>query len=322
MKLHLPVLHLCLSALLVLPATAFAGPNASAKFLVHLAAPTNKNFCARGVPAGCDQVVTQGSLTPGLYYYAHVLLADGMATAGFSGAAFGIDYDGATESGVDVYSWHLCADTESPSPGWPATGTGNTVAWNAGNCQNSEPEGPGTGVLVTAGYFYMGSYTPDALRLTPPPSGTATVTSCGGIVDVIAPVDSCGYFPFGYAEFGTGPGWNPCDFYRSYVTYCPCQISGPPIVTPGSASNTYFWADPPVNIVEHLGWYVTGNATIVGPAENTLSVQVTAGAPGTFTLHLNATGTHYTQSCTKEVTVDSGVPAAVTTWGRIKSLYR
>jgi hypothetical protein len=281
--------------------------------LVHLLAPTTKASCIRSAarPA-CNQVSVNGNLYPALYF-AHILVAEANATAGVSGASFGIEYG----APIQIYDWVLCADSEMQGSGWPASGSGNQVAWNSGNCQRFEPGGAGTGVVANAGYFYMAAYDVSRLSVTPVPGDSrAFVTSCEGIVDEIAVVDSCNYNPFGSAGFGE-PGFQPCPGLRS----CPCQISGPPILDPG-AQGTYSTAQSAFSIP---AWSIDGNGTILGPA-NAWSIQVEAGGSGTFTLSLNLTNPgipHFPGTeCEKTVTVDSGVPAVPSTWGGIKSLYR
>jgi hypothetical protein len=302
--------------LVLLPGLAEGGPNADAKILLHLAAPTARNACSRR-PA-CASTVTYGlSLYP-LYYFAYVLVGEAAQATGASGVSFGIQYNSGAWSGLYMHSWHLCADAESPTAGWPASGTGNTVSWNSEtNCQRTEPGGAGTGVVATAGYFNVSAYTPVQLFLTPnPATGTATVTTCTGITDVIAPPDTCHQLSsLGFAGFGGMPGFRPC--YISLGS-CPCQITGPPICAPGSTGNRYARAsyDP-----GSLFWSISGNGVI--DSTSGAAVWVTAGAVGTFTLHLRIDHPDWWDvDCEKVVTVEDNIPTRPTTWGGIKALYR
>lgn len=307
--------------MVLLPTMAAAGPNAEARILFHLTYPTSRNACGtRANPAWPSVVATTAPLYP-VCYFAYVLVAEGSPTAGVGGVSFGIEYDAADSSGVDIFSWHLCADAESPTAGWPASGTGNTVSWNPDtNCQRSEPGGGGTGVMAGAGYFYLTAYTPDLLYVRPHPvTGLATVTSCTGVEDVIAPPDSCHTYPYplGFAGFGGYSGYNPCAYHGG----CPCQITGPPNCTPGSKGNRYDCVRAPNWMYESYYWRISGNGTIDSTFGGT--AWVTAGTSGAFTLSLGVSWFEWgSLFCDKVVTVADNVPVQSTTWGGIKALYR
>jgi hypothetical protein len=188
--------------------TSEPGRNNNAKILVHLVGPTTKNACTRAaaLPA-CGQIVNEGSVGP--YYYAHVLVAGGYTNgallSGVAGVDFGIIYNNTLQTGVDIYSWHLCADNEIPTSNWPESGGSNRVTWDPSTrCQRFEPGGTGTGVVATPGYFYMGAYSPDVLMIVKPADAEAKVHDCQGYPSTIQP------FNLGNAAFGGGPGWNPC----------------------------------------------------------------------------------------------------------------
>ena len=66
-------------------APAWAGPNADARILVHLLAPTRKNACTRPeATPECAGIVTKGALAPEMYY-AYLLVVGGDAKAGVAG---------------------------------------------------------------------------------------------------------------------------------------------------------------------------------------------------------------------------------------------
>lgn len=307
---------LLLSACLALPGVAMAGPNSNGKIVVHLTPRTTKNACGSRSRPTCAAMITAGSLFPSTYY-AYVVTADGHGTGGLE---FGIDYDGAAHSGVDIFSWSLCADTQTSTPGWPAPGTGNRVLWNSGNCQTTEPGGAGTGVITAAGYFYCAAYSSDRLAITPhPTTGTATLLGCGGEVDSV-------YFPgtcnpglhLGFVSFGGGAGYCPCSPFLPLEH--DCGGIGPGVVPAGSLNVTYdtsdwYWC-------ANDSWQVTGNATIVGPANQKI-VHVNVGAPGTFRLTHGCTdpGGHG-QACCKLVQVVDPVVVQPESWSRIKAMYR
>jgi hypothetical protein len=205
-------------ATLALSAESFAGANADARILLHILGTTTKGACTRlAATPGCQSIITQGALYPSLYY-THVLVTDANAPAGVAGVQFGIQYTGpgATDhSGVDIYAWTLCATLEflTPSPAWPNSGAGTLITWDATTrCQRFEPNGPGTGVVANAGYFYMAAYGPGTMGIIPRPiDGFAKVADCAAQEDVVEGVGT----PrtpshLGLAGFGGQTGYNPC----------------------------------------------------------------------------------------------------------------
>jgi hypothetical protein len=200
------------AALLALNTESFAGANANAKIAVHVMSTTTKNLCNRA-RVDCSSIVTSAALYPALNF-AYVLVTDGNAAAGLSGAQFGISYDGpgaADGLGLDIYTWSgtacIFGDYPQPAPAWPNSGGGTLVTW--ATCQNVEPGGAGTGVVAVIGYFYCAAYSPACLRLGPRPIDNAgKVADCAANEDIITGTPS----HYGTACFGTaaGPGYNPC----------------------------------------------------------------------------------------------------------------
>lgn len=194
-------------------------PNRDAKLALHLGVTQARPPCltASGLPA-CGRVKSTGLLYPKTYF-AHLLVQDANATAGVGGVQLGVDYNASFQAGVDVFSWALCATLEFTSSGpngpWPAPGSGNLITWDISTkCQRSEPGGPGTGVVASAGFFYLSAYSPDILRLTPRPvDNQAKVASCDALEDVIGGVGGPADPRLGYATFSAderSPGFNPC----------------------------------------------------------------------------------------------------------------
>jgi hypothetical protein len=182
---------------------AGAGENSAAKILAHIGNPTTKNVCTQA-PVNCRDAVV--SAAPGSFYNVYICVGNHSDSVGVAGVQFGIDYNGALGQGVDVFSWAFCADLEFATPGWPGANSGNMLTWIPDgpsiNCQY----GPGATV---AGYFYLGVYTPDRLSIIPRPvDGQAKVADCNAFEDDITNVLPS---PLGYADFGTGDGYNPCD---------------------------------------------------------------------------------------------------------------
>lgn len=100
------VVRTCLLAVAMLGSfsgASLAGPNANAKILLHLLTPTTKGQCTRAeATPPCSSIVTAGDLYPATYF-AYVLVTDADSAVGVAGVQFGIDYDGAAQSGVDIY---------------------------------------------------------------------------------------------------------------------------------------------------------------------------------------------------------------------------
>jgi len=191
----------------ILPSASLAGPNADAKILLHLLAPTTKGACSRAAASpACESMVTAGDLYP-VSYFAYVVVVDADSTQGVAGAQFGIEYNGTTQAGIDVHSWTNCANLEFAESGWPASSTGTLITWDTStNCQMAQPSGPG--VKAIAGYFYCTAYSADELQLIPRPSDSvAKIASCSTLEDTIsvAALGSCAFSVEGASE-----GYNPC----------------------------------------------------------------------------------------------------------------
>lgn len=184
---------------LALPSNA----NSNARLLLHMTAVTTGNPCVLGNLTDCrNAVVSNGPLYPALRF---VYLLAGWQVE-LSGVRCGITYDGGLADGqanhqnLDIYSWSLCASMETPSlspRAWPAPGSGNLIQWTGEDaCQRT--------AIPVAGYFYVGAYARDQLRLTPYPGDPAArVDDCsGGSVSLASAA-------LGYVGFATF-GYDPC----------------------------------------------------------------------------------------------------------------
>jgi hypothetical protein len=178
---------------------AVAGENANAKLVLHISAPVSKSACT-AIPSDCRTATVAGAV--GNFYFAYLCVANHSDSVGVAGAQFGIDYNGTTGEGVDVFEWRKCGDLEFSGEGWPGANTGNIVTWvKTTNCQI----GP---AMTAAGYFYIGAYTADRMSIIPRPvDGWAKVADCSAKEDNLT-----GQSPsaLGYVDFGTGSGYNPC----------------------------------------------------------------------------------------------------------------
>ncbi|HEX7878801.1 MAG TPA: hypothetical protein VF720_05295, partial [Candidatus Eisenbacteria bacterium] len=241
---------IALSALLLsAPLSAEAAPfDNRPKILLHLTNPTTKNACDAGRLSDCTTATTAGDLAiegSGPFYFAYVLTAKGNLTD-VAGLQFGLNYqDGLVGNssdgvGLDIFQWVQCATYEFAASfrPWPEPGGSNLIVWNALTvCQTGE-----TGV---AGYFYMGAYGPDALRLTPRPiDGLAKLANCLSIETILEPTD------LGIVAFGSGSEHSGCN---ACLESC-----GPPIPPPDTV--------PPDRIVLSLGTTTSSTATLQWPA--------------------------------------------------------
>jgi hypothetical protein len=287
------------------PGIVNAGPHWGATFLVHLTAPTSKNTCLQSDPPSCYEIQKRGLIDT--YYFGYVILSNLSPSAGVQGARFGITYDGATESGVEVSSWTSCGDYDFPWSGWPAPGGGNAVTWSS--CQ-----APTADRMVIVGYFSVLAYGPDDLWVRPHPLDNASVLDCSGNEDVITMGITN---PFGWATFsadGSSGGSSPC-----YLDNGSCHLSGPTVVDMGQTGIVYTMH--PEEVSPTGLWTVVGNAVIT--SSNISEATLNATAPGTFTIFYRRL-VDCVEACGCQVTVQVLGPVGVqpTTWGRIKAGLR
>ena len=201
---------------ILLSSTAVAGSNYGAKLALHVKShPTVKAppICDRADWPPCNDNESSlnviGQLTGGVGTFdVYVLALDGDSTAGIGGATFGIEYDGATASGVDVRSWTKCTSLEYPGDGWPASGTGVLLTWDAEtSCQRySSPDDSLRHVTAVLGVFYVAVYGQDRMEIEKNlSSGEAVaISDCASATDEIEIQD------IGSASFGNPSGYDPC----------------------------------------------------------------------------------------------------------------
>jgi hypothetical protein len=216
-------------AAVAISTTADAGTNTLAKILLHNQTTTTKNQCVRAanVQTTCQGYDPGTHTLAGTFSYAYLLVVNGgIRTAGVydkspgvAGVQCGIQYANDGDGvGVDVYGWFLCSTLQfiTPTPPvWPASGGGNLMTWDATGPQCTPASGvPGNSVIgATAvfGYFYIGSYSPSQLRITPRPvDGIAQVANCGSQVDNVqdGPTDAETFL--GVLGIAGGTAINPC----------------------------------------------------------------------------------------------------------------
>jgi hypothetical protein len=176
----------------------------NARVMIHLTplGPGGESTgrCGALTPLPCTTgqrtFTTEGAVsTPEVpYYLAWILVTNYAASPGLRGVQYGIEYDGAPLSGVDILDWTSCSALEFPAPGWPAPGSGNLQVFDCS----------GSGFRV-AGYFTIAVYDPDVLDLVPRQIDDALkVADCASAETWLDAAAA------GAAGFGGLPGEDPC----------------------------------------------------------------------------------------------------------------
>jgi hypothetical protein len=191
------------NSLLTRIASAPPSANANTRLVLHVV-PAGPATCGSLGALDCSGVNTRADLEPASYHV--YLLAFYFAELG--GIECGITYDDGQPGGladhdeVDVYGWTRCADLEfpSPNPAWPAPGSGTLLTWSQAGCRVPP--------VAVGGFFYVGAYGADWMRITPrPASGAAKVATCAS-AETVLPVIRLGEVAFS-AGASVG-GYNPC----------------------------------------------------------------------------------------------------------------
>ena len=211
--------HLALIALLLLPAAPVQA--AIPRIVVHLvpASPGNPPCNLEPLPP-CNEGENHLSVTGtvGTHYRLYILAVDqpasypGSGQAGISGAVFGIAYNGAPFTGVDVNSWTTCGDLAfgSDTPPWPATGSGMVVTWDrVNNCQDQVAAGDlDGGVTALLAVLDIDVYSDDVFSITRRESSSLKdfqIADCSAAsVNLEYPASA------GKASFGMEGGLDPC----------------------------------------------------------------------------------------------------------------
>ncbi len=167
-------------------------------------------ICNQAAPTlPCSQYSVISPLLEGRSVY---VVATGVPPSdGIAGAVFGIDYNGLSSIGVDIFGWTLCGDIDFPANGWPGAGSGNVVTFSAAtNCQRDIiPTHPEEGVHAVLGAFYAYAYSGDELRITRRnfvQNQDLQVADCTATAEDI-PLSSVGSVKF---STNLSPGCNPC----------------------------------------------------------------------------------------------------------------
>jgi hypothetical protein len=294
-------------------------PHHVPRLLVHLT-DVSKNPC-QGLrrPPKCSPTSTTvnaaGLLAP-KEYLAYIVLSRADRERGVASVTFGLHYDGAPESGVEIDAWGHCGDAAIVGPGWPASmgsthGPTLTVFWSGDECQRNPMPADSSLTEVVVAWFRVRAVTADYLRLFfnrfPEMSDCTGATTRFDIADL------------GSARFSAGGEWpaeNPCDHGLPGPG---CDLTGPATVAPGAEVG--YQAFGLCCGVRYTRWSVTGAATMVEP-QSGYPFRVVAGEEGTFEVTFVWAGDHAGGCCSRTITIDPSLPVVPTTWGRIKALVR
>lgn len=192
---------LCLVALLAIAGTANAGANAGGTLVFHhldVAYTTdNSGYCAEVMPRDCESINPNSS---GASYQVWAVL--GVFSAEnkpkLRGVEFGIQY-----TGVELDDWGACGIFEYPMPGWPASGTGTVVTWDAPQTKRIQP------VYWFVTYLASLADLP-TFELTPHPQNG------GHFADAYIPAHTDLITAYGSIGFGVS-GEAPCPAPRTFV---------------------------------------------------------------------------------------------------------
>jgi hypothetical protein len=172
---------------------------AEPKLVLHASRASMSEPCQPGI-SRCEEAVVTGSLyspTGTGNYFVYLMASQFDATEGIRSIQTGIDYDAVTGSGVDIFSWNHCSDSEQPASGWyQEAKSANRLTWNVERCPSD--------TLVVGGFFYMTCYTSSFLTVSPFGNDPAAIQTCLGNNMLLPPT------ALGYVGFGTVPGCNPC----------------------------------------------------------------------------------------------------------------
>lgn len=106
---------------------------------------------------GPQALTTDGDL--GIGYQVYLVAVDVPSAVGLSSVQFQIHYEpAASQQGLLVGEWTLCADRESPSATWPEPGSTNTVSFDACAATVPDPEDPEGDGYAVLGSFYVYAY--------------------------------------------------------------------------------------------------------------------------------------------------------------------
>jgi len=125
--------------------------------LLHVTSPVTDCAC-RG-PNSIASVVTTADPSPdgSVRQFVYVVMTPGSTGLLAFEAAIAYRPHRPDRPGLEIVSWHACADLELPQPDWPDSAAGNTFTWE--ECHFTD--------VAVGGYFEVIAHDAETLRTTP-----------------------------------------------------------------------------------------------------------------------------------------------------------
>jgi hypothetical protein len=219
----------------VFAGAAFAGQNTEAAIAVHIGKKLTvakgsicdqaPDFFAGGVPKGPELFRVRDANCPPMgdplnptVFDVWLVLCGGNDSVGVAGVEYGLEYDYASGSGIDVQNWVSCTDLEFKNPGFPfVPNTGNVQTWDRFNhCQRtsqvttlgSKQVVVPNSVFAVIGWLRVVVRGSDELSTGPRPiTGKMKIADCESKEDdITARIESRGSATFCSNRLG----YNPC----------------------------------------------------------------------------------------------------------------
>jgi len=170
---------------------ALGGPNGDGVLLVHcdpLPVACQEYACTTHGLARCEDAVVRIEDAQPHYWWVLAAFPEGSAPR-LKAVTFGIDYPAA----ISLLSASACGDFELAQSGWPASGNGTAISWNAAQTAALTP------VYLFSGYNYYAP-SPAAFALTPHPvqGGDFADDSVPSVLDPIADYGVLGFATAGH----------------------------------------------------------------------------------------------------------------------------
>lgn len=219
------LLPICFLTLSVIPANrAFAGANAGGTLLLH-ANPSitftvdATTYCGQSGLTDCQGAVVSVAGTEVTVFYV-IAAFPAQASPRLAGVSFGVEYD---EANLPLLNHEPCSDFELAGDGWPGSGSGTAVTWNAAQTT------PLVEVYWFAAYNYDGGA--HVLELAQHPTQGAFFAD-DSVPSVLDPVTGLGVLGFGAEGSLACPGGAPSggccfeDLHCEYITEVACVARG------------------------------------------------------------------------------------------------
>ena len=192
--------------------------------------------------------------------------------------------------------------TVTDAQGCSGTASGQLTITPSPTCQI---EGPNAVCAESEGHVYTATVNPadGSVTYNWSVSGNGTISGSNTGSSVTVNAGAAGSYTVNLSVMRDGcPG--SCNYPVTVNPAPTCEISGPDPVCAGSEGNVYTSSVNPAGGSVTYAWSISGNGTISGSTSGS-SVNVDAGAAGSYTLTLSITRDNCLGSCSKTVTVNA-----------------